>query len=356
VPRGFLTAFSVPGAAPIDPSHSGRLQLADWLTSPANPLTPRVAVNRVWEHLFGAGLVTTVDNFGTTGDKPSHPELLDYLANQFIHDGWSVKRLVRRLVLTHSYQLSGQSGLDQMAVDPGNRLVWRHSPRRLDAEEFRDAVLAAASVLDRTRPAKSAASRLKMVEMRDNGPEAKTIHETADAATCRSIYLPLLRGLNPHALEVFDPVEQTLVTGHREETTVPGQALFLLNSPFLRQQSLVLAEKLSADSKAGDEERVRTAYRLTLGRAPTKSEVERARAFVSSYAAEYREPPAAAVAVVTPKPGRQKAAAQSANPDEVEQTGEPIVEADVRPRDARTAGWLAFAQALYASAEFRYLR
>src|SRR5262249_7525825 len=141
VPRGFLTVFAVPGAPRVDPKGSGRLELAQWLTSPRNPLTPRVMVNRVWRYLFGQGLVLSVDNFGVTGDAPSHPELLDYLAARFIEEGWSVKKLVRAIVLSRAYQLAAEAPAAHLAADPANRLVWRHSPRRLSAEEIRDAML-----------------------------------------------------------------------------------------------------------------------------------------------------------------------------------------------------------------------
>jgi hypothetical protein len=244
VPRGFLTTFTVPDAPGINPQHSGRLELAQWLTSPQNALTARVAVNRVWQHLFGAGLVSTVDNFGVMGDTPSHPELLDYLAARFIREGWSVKQLVRELTLTRAYQLGTDAPALHRETDPANRLVWRHSPRRLNAEEMRDGMLAAAGRLDLTPPGPSPARELKMVEMRDNGPEARKITEAADHALFRSVYLPLLRGVTPQALEAFDPVSQTLVTGTRDSTTVPTQALFLLNSTFVRQQSLACAERL----------------------------------------------------------------------------------------------------------------
>src|SRR5207249_10050375 len=157
VPRGFLTAVEAPGTAKVNPKQSGRLELADWLTSPKNPLTSRVAVNRIWQHLFGQGIVTTVDNFGVAGDRPSHPELLDHLANRFIRDGWSVKRLVRAVVLTRAYQLSCDDPATHRAIHPANRLVWRHTPRRLSAEEVRDAMLASAGTLDRQRPAGSPA-------------------------------------------------------------------------------------------------------------------------------------------------------------------------------------------------------
>jgi Protein of unknown function (DUF1553) len=326
VPRGFLSAFEVPGTPTINPRQSGRLELAQWLTSPKNPLAARVIVNRVWQHLFAQGLVTTVDNFGVTGDVPSHPDLLDHLATRFIRDGWSIKKLVRTLVLTRAYQLATETTPAHLAVDPANRLVWRHTPRRLDAEELRDTMLASAGTLDTKRPAGSPARQLKMVEMRDDGPEARGIHEHADRSGYRSVYLPLLRGVTPHTLEAFDPVEQALVTGQRSVTTVPGQALFLLNSSFVRRQSLALAERLLRDKDGTDAERIRMAYRLALGRAPTDKENERARTFLAEYESGYRKHNAAPV------------------------------ENAVRSKDARTAAWLAFAQALFGCAEFRYLK
>jgi len=345
----------VPGAETVNVSQSGRLELAKWLTSPKNPLTARVLVNRVWAQLFGRGLVSTVDNFGVNGDVPSHPELLDFLANRFVAEGWSIKKLVRELVLTRAYCLSSDVTDANRLVDPSNRFVWRHSPRRLSAEEIRDGMLLAAGVLDPKRPGASPANELKMVEMRDNGPEAATINTKANVSTHRSVYLPLLRGVTPHALEAFDPVEQSLVTGTRDATTVPGQALFLLNSNFVRKQSLVLAEKLLAEKDASDANRLEAAYRRALGRSPSEKELDRARTFLGEYESTYREaaPPKP---TFEPKPVPKKKAEVPANPDEIDQTGESNEVDSVRPKDARTAAWLALVQALHASAEFRYVR
>jgi hypothetical protein len=357
VPRGFLTAFAVPGAPAVNPKQSGRLELARWLTSPQNPLTPRVIVNRVWQHLFGQGIVTTVDNFGVTGDRPSHPELLDHLAGRFIQDGWSVKKLARAIVLSRAYQLGADAPAGHRALDPANRLVWRHALRRLDAEEVRDAMLASAGTLNLARPKGSPAREFKMVEMRDNGPEARGIHEQADRSTRRSVYLPLLRGVTPHSLEAFDPVDQTLVTGRRDATTVPGQALYLLNSPFVRRQSLALSGRLLGQKDASDVARIREAYRLTLGRTPAGPEVERARAFLAGYESAYPEQVALAAPEKTrAAPTEKPKTPEPANPDEADQSDEPVVEDAVRPPDARSAAWLALAQALFASAEFRYLK
>jgi cytochrome c553 len=325
VPRGFLTAFAVPGAAKVNPRQSGRLELARWLTSPANPLTPRVLANRVWQRLFGQGIVSTVDNFGVTGAPPSHPELLDHLAQRLLRDNWSVKKLVRAVVLSRAYQLASDADPRSRATDPDNRLVWRHSPRRLDAEQLRDAMLAAAGALQLQRPEGSPTRKLQMVEMRDDGPQARALHAFADRSTHRSVYLPLLRGVMPHALAAFDPVEQTLVTGQRDATTVPAQALYLLNGPFVRRQALALAGSLLRQD-APDADRIRQAYRRTLGRDPSAAETDRAREFLAGYEADYRKQPAA------------QAAGDGA-----------------RPADARTAAWQALVQALFGSAEFRYL-
>ena len=166
-------SFAFPDQPKVNPNQSGRLELAQWLTSEKNPLTQRVIVNRIWQHLFHQGIVTSVDNFGVNGDRPSHPELLDYLARQFVQGGWSVKKLVRMVVLSHSYRLSAESSPANIAVDPANRLVWRHSPRRLEAEEIRDAMLAVSGKLNLARPEASPAKILKVIEMQNNGAEAK---------------------------------------------------------------------------------------------------------------------------------------------------------------------------------------
>jgi Protein of unknown function (DUF1549)/Protein of unknown function (DUF1553)/Planctomycete cytochrome C len=360
VPRGFLTAFNVPDAPSVNAKQSGRLELAGWLTSSRNPLTPRVIVNRVWYHLFGRGIVSTVDNFGTTGDEPSNPELLDHLATRLIRDGWSIKRLVRAIVLSHAYQLGSQATPKHLVADPANALVWRHSPRRLDSAELRDAMLAASGSFSPERLRASPIHNLRMVEIRDNGPEARAILEKADASKERSVYLPLLRGITPRPLDAFDPVDQTLVTGMRQVTTVPGQALFLLNSPFVRRQAQALAARL-LEQEATDEDRIRALYRLVLGRPPNADDVERSSVFLAEYQTAQVELDLAAhaqprVALAAEPVALAKAKPQPENPDEVDQTAEPIVEPIVRGRDPRTEAWLALAQALFGTAEFRYVR
>jgi hypothetical protein len=313
-PRGFLSVLQVPRAPTINPKQSGRLELADWLTRPENPLTPRVLVNRVWQHLFGRGLVSSVDNFGVTGDIPSHPELLDVLAADFLRDGWSIKTLIRKAVLSRTYQLSSAGG-DARAVDPGNRFLWRHSPRRLEAEEIRDAMLVAAGRLVRSRPQAPPVGGLKVMEMQNNGPEATQLEKDGRASRHRSLYLPLLRCLVPQALEVFDFASQGFVTGRRDSTTVATQALYLLNDPFVREQSRALAEQLLRQAELDDAGRIRAAYRRTLARDATAKEIGRAEAYLEDARSCLRE-----------------------------------------SKDAQEAAWAGFCQALLGSAEFRYVR
>lgn len=339
-PRGFLSLLDFPGAPQVNPKQSGRLELAQWLTHENNALPQRVIVNRVWKHLFGKGIVATVDNFGVTGDTPTHPELLDYLAKRFASGAgqafqpdrgdekrqaekpdreglaWSMKRLIRSLVLTRAYQLGGETTEAHLAADPANRLVWRHSPRRLDAEEIRDAMLTAAGTLERGRPSGSAAMNMKVIELNNISPEAKRIQELAATSTHRSVYLPLLRTLTPRSLEVFDFAEQGLVTGSRDNTTVATQALYLLNDPFVRQQAQGLAKRVQ-QTKLDDTGRLHLAFRLTLARPATDKELTRADRYLKEY--------------------------------EDVATMEGL-------KDARGAAWASFCQALLASAEFRYAR
>ncbi len=346
VPRGFLGVVSFPGQPQINPQQSGRLELAQWLTSDRNPLTQRVIVNRIWQHLFHQGIVTSVDNFGVNGDRPSHPELLDYLARQFVQSGWSVKKLVRMVVLSHSYRLSAELSAPNFAVDPANRLVWRHSPRRLEAEEIRDAMLVTSGKLNRTRPAASPAKKLRVVEMQNNGGEARNLSEEARLSVYRSLYLPLVRGVVPRALEVFDFAEQGLVTGSRDSTTVPTQALYLLNDPFVRRQALAFAEHVLQPLERGDDERIQQAYQIAFGRSATPTEIERATKYLMEFESAIRD--SLAVEVVA-------SAIAPANADHGKPADGSTEEEQVDTKDPKTSAWTSFCQALLGSAEFRYL-
>jgi cytochrome c553 len=371
VPRGFLTAFTVPGAKPVNPKQSGRLELAEWIASPNNPLTARVAVNRIWEHLFGQGIVTTVDNFGIKGDVPSNPQLLDYLAAEYIREGWSTKRLIRNIVLTHAYRLGSTYPARYKEIDPANRLVWRHSPRRLEAEEIRDSLLASSGKLQ-LLPAgaplpESPAAKLKMIELADNGKELQEINAEADKSDQRSIYLPALRGITPRALAAFDPVSQTLVTGQRDTTVVPTQALFLLNSSFVRLQSDYLAQKLLADEADKTDRQIQEAYLRVLDREPTKLELARDKHFLEQYAQTYAKLPAEApTPTAEPKPlVAKKEDAKDKKKDEdvvidpacqVDQTNVVPVDPVITYKTPQEAALAGLVQTLYASAEFQFLR
>lgn len=370
-PRGFLSVLDIAGSPEIPEKQSGRLELAQWLTSPDNPLASRVIVNRVWKHLFGAGLVQTVDNFGITGGRPSHPELLDYLSHRFVTEGWSIKKLIRNLILTHTYQLSSDTTDEHLRLDPDNRWLWRHSPRRLTAEELRDAALVASGQLDRTRPTASAARELKVIEMRNNGPEAQRIIEAIRTSKSRSVYLPLVRTLVPTSLEVFDFAEQGMATGHRDTTTVPTQALYLLNDGFIRQQSLLFAEALLENAQFKDASaRVNYAYEVALGRPASASEVARATTYIQNYESQAAEDlkdvfaRASAVTKKNQKPGgnsnaagqADKPVAQAVNPDDVDQTDLTAKDIVVEPGNAQVAAWSSFVQALFGAGEFRYVR
>ncbi len=353
-PRGFPKLFEVPGVSPVNPAQSGRLELSQWLTSPENPLASRVAVNRIWQHLFGQGLVTTVDNFGVNGDTPSHPELLDHLANRFIEEGWSVKRLIREIVLTRAYRLGSDAPEGHVAVDPANRFVWRHSPRRMAAEEIRDSILAVSGKLQLTPPSDAAVKELKMIEMRDNGKEAATIQNKSNTGLYRSVYLPLLRGVIPKSLEAFDPVTQSLVTGQRDATTVPTQALFMLNSPFVRGQALALAEELKGSAPERSIEQI---YLTAFGRAPHSLELERGLGFLKDYEAHYESPISSSMELADN--GREEGGGTTdaaANPDDIPRDDQTATETIVEAKDAKTAAWMAFIQGLFASAEFRFIR
>jgi hypothetical protein len=250
-------------------------------------------------------------------------------------------------------------------IDPTNRLIWRHSPRRLTAEEMRDAMLADAGRLDLGRLRSSAVSLLRMVEMRDNGPEASQVTEAADKSLHRSVYLPLLRGVIPRSLEAFDPVSQTLVSGERESTTVPTQALYLLNSSFVRQQALAWAEHVLADSQRFDTDWVREIYLRAFSRLPNVSETGRAAEFLGEYAALYREKGgthelasiSAGARVVSDESGAATAApGQAANPDDVDRSPQIPKDGVVEPSNPKAAAWMTLIQSLYAAAEFRFVR
>ena len=278
--RGFLTILeSDLEQRLIENAQSGRKELADWIIAPENPMTARVAVNRVWHHLFGNGIVRTVDNFGATGESPTHPELLDFLAIGFQEQGWSIKRLIRRLVLSRTYQLAADYSQANYEIDPDNFLLWRHKSQRLDAEALRDAMLLASGDLDLSPAQGSPVSKLRGEFGRGNSTAVAKA-----ASQHRSIYLPIVRNAVPEVLKLFDFAEPSILVGERPVTTVPTQALYFLNSELVTSQCDRLAQRLLAKASMDDAKRINLAYQSVLSRDATDSEVKRARKYIEKLA------------------------------------------------------------------------
>ena len=253
--------------------------------APGNPLTARVYVNRVWHWLFGRGLVESVNNFGTSGATPTNAALLDYLARRFEDEGWSTKKLVREIVLSRAYQLSSAYDDKSFTVDPENTLVWRHSPRRLDAEAIRDGMLAVSGALQLEPPVGSAVALAgdgslggrQLPSMRQPFSDELFIEAPGNF---RSVYLPVVRNALPDALAAFDFAEPNTVGGNRDATNVPGQALYLLNSEFVTAQSQHFADRLLA---LPPPVRIPQAFELAFSRPPTASEEAAAHALFQGY-------------------------------------------------------------------------
>jgi len=277
VPRGL--PMLAKNTAPIA-SGSGRRELADWIASPENPLTARVIVNRVWLHLFGQGLVTTPDNFGISGQTPSHPALLDYLAARFVREGWSVKKLIRELMTSRTYALSTAHDAKNFEADPDNTLLWRMTPRRLDAESVRDAMLLTAGKLDLTPPRGSAVAAYGDGYVA--GVQTQARGALDQISTHRSVYLPVIRNAPLESLVLFDMTAGSVVTGQRPQTTVPSQSLYLLNSPYVMKMAEFAAQRLLAERPNDEAERVKLAYQRIFNRLPTDSEIRGALDFIST--------------------------------------------------------------------------
>ncbi|WP_395749998.1 DUF1549 and DUF1553 domain-containing protein [Prosthecobacter sp.] len=281
VKRGVLSAIPVK-LAPIGPKESGRRQLADWLASPENPLTARVIVNRVWLHLFGRGLVDSPDDFGRMGSKPSHPELLDDLAARFVREGWSIKTLIRELVLSRTYQLSSSTRSDlALAQDPSNLLLWRANRKRLEAEPLRDAILTLGGTLNLT-PREGSPVADKAQAITPQGREVGRKHflnDLKDDTTHRSIYLPIVRGAQMPMMQCFNAADPGLVIGGRSASITPVQSLLLMNSDQVMRQAESFAQRLSGQSA---EEKIANAWKMACCRAPTTEEREMMKGFLVS--------------------------------------------------------------------------
>lgn len=317
VPRGLVEVLCAKGEPlNISPqSGSGRLDLAYWIASEDNPLTARVMANRVWLKLMGAGIVATPDNFGVMGQKPTHPELLDHLAVLFMENGWSVKKLIREIMLSRVYQMGSTHDAANFAVDPDNKHRWRMNQRRLDAEEIRDAMLSVSGVLDLYPVDGSPVARA------GEGREGifNLLREVnSKPQLYRSVYLPIIRDQIPEFLSVFDFPDASLVNGDRETTNVPSQSLFLMNNTQVQAVADAFAQRLS-NMQGTPEEKLAQAYLLAFGRQPSQKERDALFQFWTRFPQEA---------------SRNKSI----------------------PKDSiKGVSLAAFCQALFASAEFRYL-
>jgi hypothetical protein len=269
VPRRYLEVLDQPPLE-MQPRGSGRRELAERIAAPDNPLTARVLVNRLWHHLFGNGLVRTVDDFGHVGELPSHPELLDYLAARFVEEGWSIKKMLRLLVLSHTFRQASRPAENARVVDPENRLLHHYPARRLEAEAIRDAILAASGRLDRTLFGPS------IHPYRDKvNADRRLFPGPLDGAGRRSIYIKANLMEAPPFLGAFNAPGGKVTQGRRDTTNVPAQALALLNDPFVLQQADVWAERLVARADTSAATRIDHLFQTALGRPPKTDESER---------------------------------------------------------------------------------
>jgi hypothetical protein len=266
VPRRFITVL---GGQTLPEKHagSGRLELAGWIGDPANPLTARVMVNRIWQGHFGRGIVPTASDFGKQGKAPTHPELLDYLTRRFIEGGGSVKALHRLILTSRTYRMSSRFDAQNAASDPSNERLWRHSRRRLDAESIRDALLAVAGTLDRSPGGPHPFPEPKAWDFTQHKP-FKAVYETDK----RSVYLMTQRFAKHPFLGIFDGADPNFSTPARTTSTTTLQALWFLNDPFFHAQAKRFAARTGGD--------VSRAYALAFGRPPTPDELAAGEAFL----------------------------------------------------------------------------
>jgi hypothetical protein len=287
VPRGALRVASWDKFPAIPAGQSGRLQLAEWIADRRNPLTARVTVNRLWQKLFGEGLVRSVDYFGERGERPSHPELLDHLATRFMADGWSQKRFLRGLVLSHAYRLSSANHAEGLSLDPENRLFWRMNRQRLEAEAIRDSLLKVSGELATKSGGPSLA--LEIIEntgaLAAAGINPPSYHHRRSRPSQefeRTVYLPVMRNGPSSADKIrsfFDFVDPASITGQRNQTVMPTQSLFLLNNDLVRKRAGALAKQLIA-VHANEDARLESLWLRAWNRPITAEERTNARNFL----------------------------------------------------------------------------
>ena len=312
VPRRNLLALAGEDRKSITQG-SGRLELAGWVTDPANPLTARVLVNRVWKHHFGRGIVDSPDNFGKTGDRPTHPELLDYLANQFIGTGWSIKSLHRVLLLSSTYQMSSRVSENAGKVDPGNKLLHHMPVRRLEAEAIRDSVLAVSGQLDRRLFGPSVTPHVTEHQQGRGRPESGPLLGEGR----RSIYVEVRRNFLTPMFLAFDYPLPTSTLGGRGVSTVPSQALIMMNNAFVRAHARSWGIGLSSSPKAPTD-KIAEMFLSALGRPPTAQEFVDAESFLKDQNSQHQQ--------------------------------------DSSPHEARLAAWSDLGHVLLNSTEFIFVR
>ena len=279
IPRGLLQVFSKHDRVRHS-SRSGRLELADFLVSEEHAITARVYVNRVWQWMFGRGLVRTPNDFGQLGDRPSHPKLLDYLTREFVSDGWSTKRLIRRMVLSRTFRQSGRVSGDASAIDPDNRLLHHIPTRRLEAEAIRDTLLSVSRRLD-----SQLYGRPINPHRHAEDPSKRLFSGPLDGNGRRSIYLQVSIMAPSKFLLSFNFPDPKLPTGHRDVTNVPAQALVLLNDPFVLSLAQQWADRLIEEKHPTPDARLQQMFIRALGRPPQKSELARWSALVRFWSA-----------------------------------------------------------------------
>ncbi len=279
--RGEMEIPSLPPLPKVGPQESGRLQLAQWLSQPTHPLTARVMANRIWAHLFGKGIVGTVDNFGITGEKPTQPELLDHLAIRLVETGWSMKKTIRLMMLSHSYRQSSKVGSgkseagSQITSDlplPTSDLLWRSAPRRIELEALRDSLLQLSGELSNERPTG--------IQIAGNGGKGNTGRTTSllnIESPYRTIYLPVLRDLLPEMHDTWDFPNPTQIIGQRQVTTVPSQSLFMMNNRLVISTAQTLAQQVLEDASLKyDKARLQHLYRQLFSRKADEDEASAA--------------------------------------------------------------------------------
>ncbi|MCH9022828.1 MAG: DUF1553 domain-containing protein, partial [Planctomycetes bacterium] len=270
---------------PDEVNDSGRLHLARWLTDPENPLTARVMVNRIWQYHFGKAIVQTANNFGTQGKKPSHPQLLDFLAARFIQSEWSIKAMHRLIMSSKAYRLSSQDTTPNNRIDPDNLYHWKFDRRRLDAEAIRDTLLAVSGQLDHAPAAEPHPfPPLRRWNFTQHKP-FKAVYETNK----RSVYLMTQRIKKHPFMAIFDGPDTNAGTPKRTSSITPIQALFMMNDPFVHTQAEKFAQRLIQESPNSDQ-RIELAFILALARPPTDQEQQASKNFLHNFKNQANNP------------------------------------------------------------------